>query len=91
MGEERRHNDEVIVERLGNLINSFDEYKTSQKEYHDATSKRIDDLLEQARYTNGKVRGLQLAGAYMKGGLAVIIALVLPMIIWFLNNYLLNR
>lgn len=91
MEGERRHNDDVIVERLGNLIASFNEYKKDQGEYHDRTSSQIVAIHDQVKYTNGKVRKLELAGAYMKGGLAVIAAMVLPMVIWFVTNYIVKR
>jgi len=71
--EDRRHNDDVILEKL------------------DRQHSDIQEIKEQVKFTNGKVRKTDITLAYLKGAIAVVVALVIPMIVWFLNNYLLKH
>lgn len=43
---------------------------------------KLDSILEQAKATNGRVRCLERWRSYITGGLAVLTAVVLP-IVWF--------
>ena len=43
------------------------------------------------RATNGRVRGLEQWRSYTMGAITVIAVMVLPMFIWFLQGYLINK
>lgn len=84
----------VIKERidgLTKLVNQQFETNTilvnKQFETNIAEHKAI---LDQATKTNGNVRKLQLAGAYMKGAIAVIICLVVPVLLFIAKDYLIK-
>lgn len=72
----------------------MEDHRTTDKvilEKIDFMNQGLNRIEEQVKYTNGKVRKIDLTLAYLKGALAVIVAMVLPMMVWFLNHYLIQR
>lgn len=73
-----------------------------QTQLHDIILGRINDLKadmyegfsgvhKRQDTTNSRLSKAEITMAYMKGAIAVVVAMVIPMIVWFLNAYLLKK
>lgn len=71
--------EDVIVERLENL-----------KKQHEESDKRINDKVDivgkKLDFTNGKVKKLQIWKAYITGGIAVLTAIVIPLLFLIIRD-----
>lgn len=56
--------------------------ETLIKQSHEAQMLQLNATLAQATKTNGRVNNLEFWSGIMKGGLAVVILVVLPMLGW---------
>ena len=47
---------------------------------------KLDEILDQTKLTNGRIGKLERWRAYITGGLAVVIIILLPLLIWTLSQ-----
>ena len=71
---------DVIVERLENL-------KQQNEKDHDEMREAIATVLAEQRKTNGSITSLKLTRACMKGAIAVLTAIVVPVAFILIQNY----
>lgn len=71
---------DVIVERLENL-------KQQNEKDHDEMREAIATVLAEQRKTNGSITSLKLTRAWMKGAIAVLTAIVVPVAFILIQNY----
>lgn len=71
---------DVLLERMENLLEKITEQHVENKEAHQALATRLD-------YTNGKVRSLQIWKGTILGGMAVI-SLIFG---YFMQDYIESR
>lgn len=50
--------------------------------------KKLDTIVEQVKTTNGSVADIKSWQAFMKGGLAVLSVIVVPIVIYIINQLL---
>ena len=71
---------QVILEKIKNLHASFESLKNSNNSQHET-------LIKAQRYTNGKVRKLQVWKGVLTGAIAVVVFLIG----FFIRDYVANR
>lgn len=72
---------DVILQKVDDLID------TNEKS-HLGIIKSIDALSEHVKRTNGQIVSLRIWRGFLTGGLAVITAIVIPMLIYVLKDKL---
>lgn len=58
----------------------------NENERHNIFDEKLDGITSRLDYTNGNVKDLLIWRAYILGGMAVITAMVFPMIWYILNK-----
>lgn len=81
---ERFYNKEVIDAKFDAIHARF----TDQDNKLDNISAQGKTTLEQAKLTNGSVAEVKAWQAFMKGGLAVLSVIVVPVVIYIINQLL---
>lgn len=61
---------------------------TEEQTYREGVTDRLDEILTQVKKTNGRVRSLEIWRGFIIGGLAVITALVIPILIVAIKNHI---
>jgi hypothetical protein len=75
---EQKANTDVILERIGNLKKTVETQHYENKLQH-------DDICAKQDHTNGDVKALKLWKAGLLGAGGIITAVVIPMILYFMN------
>lgn len=70
-----------LKDSLGEIRRKIDEHAENNKENFKSVTDRLD-------YTNGKVRSLQIFRASIVGGMSVIVILIVPVLIYIIQNYI---
>ena len=77
--KEQKTNTAVILERIGNLKKTVETQHYENKLQH-------DDICAKQDHTNGDVKALKLWKAGLLGAGGIITAVVIPMILYFMNT-----
>jgi len=80
-----------MTEKIRNYTNReldqfLDELNTKLDNNNTNQHSKLDEILEQVKLTNNRVRRLEIWKGYMTGGVAILTALVVPMVLLILNK-----
>ena len=67
---------------LNELAIMLQNHIDNERERHDVFDEKLDGITSRLDYTNGNVKDLLLWRSFMLGGLAIITALVIPLLIY---------
>lgn len=74
---------------MSEIKNMFREHQDDDRKNFGEIKDSIQELTVEVRKTNGSVRKLQLWRSYLMGGMTIISAMVLPLLLFIVSQYIL--
>ncbi len=81
---ERRTTDKTYTVR--ELDQKFEQVKLFMEEKHEDNKVVLQEILTQTKTTNGRVNKLERWQSYMQGGMAVLVMLFVPIVLYVLTH-----
>ncbi len=81
---ERRNTDKTYTVR--ELDMKFEQVKLFMEEKHEDNKVVLQEILTQTKTTNGRVNKLEKWQSYIQGGMAVIVMLFVPIVLYVLTH-----